>query len=577
MKTPSTPRREFLRAATVAALVGGGLRPVRAAADPARIALVIGNDRYSGTPLVNAGNDARAVSALLDLAGFTVFLQTDTDRQALRQAAMTFAAAARGDAARLVFFYYAGHGAQVDWRNYLLPVDARVATAGDLPSQCLDLGTLLAEFARAKGKTFVVILDACRDNPFGDAYRPAQKGLSQFDAPPGTLIAFSTAPGSVAADGTGGSNGLYTGHLVRELSVRDAKLEDALKRVRLAVRVASRGAQVPWESTSLESDVFLFPAGKTKLSEAELEADYQREIALWNRVKVSKEPDDWVGYLREYPGGKFSEIAQNRLAYLLRVEEQRLVASKPPVVAEPSAVVAAPPPPAAASPAPALPPAIAAAAPSPPAVGARAQLEIGPGFPARVLMRPSQNPASAGTYVNAKTFTVGDEVVYAVSDAMLGRAPELLVQRVTLIDEENDRVEINGGESVFDTLGNLLKWGQRVYDPRAQREPAQLQVGNKWTTRFRLAFGGRVSDSYFDHRVAARESVRVPAGEFDSFRLEGIGYNMTADIQISLVVWVVPGLNFPLRSERIAQPRAARRDTELRELVSCRQMRWSVA
>lgn len=312
---PPTSRREFLKIGAAAALMGGRVVPVHAAADPSRIALVVGNNSYRDAPLVNAVNDAKAVGALMEQAGLTVTLKTDLNREALQDAAAAFGAAARASNARQVFFYYAGHGAQLDWRNYLLPVDARVASAADMPEQCLDLGVLLTELSRAKGKTFVLILDACRDNPFGESYRPAQKGLSQFDAPVGSLLAFSTAPGSVAADGSG-ANGLYTGNLVRELSVKGVRLEDALKRVRLNVRLASRGAQVPWESTSLESDVFLFNDAP-RLTEDELEQQVEADVAQWINIKSSRKADDWVAYLRNFPNGRFAEIAQVRLTRLL--------------------------------------------------------------------------------------------------------------------------------------------------------------------------------------------------------------------------------------------------------------------
>jgi uncharacterized caspase-like protein len=368
-------RRDFLKAGVAAALAGSGVIPARAAVDSSRIALVVGNDAYSRSPLGNAVNDAKAVGALLERAGFVVMLKTDVNRDALREAATTFAAVARASEAKEVVFYYAGHGAQMDWRNFLVPIDARIDTAADLPAQCLELNGLLNDLSKAKGKVFVLILDACRDNPFGTGFQPAQKGLSQFDAPVGSLLAFSTSPGSVAVDsmsgvgGLSGLNGLYTGNLVRELSVKGVRLEDALKRVRLAVRVASRGAQVPWESTSLESDVFLFPAATSKLSEAELEAEFEREIVTWNRIKGSKQAEDWIGYLRDYPSGKFNEVAQNRLNYLLRAEEERRALAQSLLVAPGQAT-----------------PTVASS--GEPAPRPRPQLEIGPGLPVPLLMRP---------------------------------------------------------------------------------------------------------------------------------------------------------------------------------------------
>src|SRR5262249_18616411 len=150
-------------------------------------------------------------------------------------------------------------------------------------------------------------------------FRPPQKGMSQYDAPPGTLLAFATAPGRVAIEVVGRPNGLYTENLLRELAVKGVRVEDALKRVRLNVGLASKGMQIPWESTSLENDVFLFTPPRR--SEAELEAEARQELELWGQIKSSKKLDDWVTYLRQFPNGQFSEVAQVRVRTLLAVQE----------------------------------------------------------------------------------------------------------------------------------------------------------------------------------------------------------------------------------------------------------------
>jgi len=132
---------------------------------------------------------------------------------------------------------------------------------------------------------------------------------------------WDAAPGNVAADGEG-QNGLYTENLVRELGRRDTRIEDALKRVRLNVRLASHGEQIPWETTSLESDVFIFKEGQRQLTEAELEQLVEADVSEWTCIKSSKKVDDWVGYLRTFPNGRFAEIAQMRLARLLAGSEK---------------------------------------------------------------------------------------------------------------------------------------------------------------------------------------------------------------------------------------------------------------
>jgi hypothetical protein len=496
---------------------------------------------------------------LLERAGFDVSLKTDVGRDAMREAAKEFGAMARGSEAREVFFYYAGHGAQMNWRNFLIPVDERIETATDLSAQCLEFGGLLNDLSKAKGKVFVLILDACRDNPFGTGFQPAEKGLSQFDAPAGSLLAFSTSPGSVAVDSRISDrnvvNGLYTGHLVRELSVQGSRLEDALKRVRLAVRVASNGVQVPWESTSLESDVFVFPAARSKLTEAELEAEFENEIAVWNRIKASKQPEDWVAYMRDYPSGKFYEVAQSRLNYLFRAEEERLVLAQAQVAATGQS----------------SPTLASSEQPAPP----RPQLEIGPGITPPVLMRPSPNPASAGTYALNRRYSVGDEAVYAESEPVFGAKQPDRRTRVTRVNEDADRVEF--GRGIRDTQGMLLFWsGDTSYTPHLQQYPAELQIGRKWTTRYRMGRPAGQSEVYLDYRVVGRERVRVPAGEFEAFRLEAEGWNMTYVTRLAIRSWVVPGLNFDLKYELIRHPsRGIASNGELRELISCKQMRWT--
>ena len=310
-----TTRRSFLQALATIPPALAMRKGWAAASDPSRLALVIGNSAYRDAPLTNPGNDARAMAGLFGEAGFTVDARLDATRNGMMEAIERFGAAIRRPEIRQVVFYYAGHGVQLDWRNYLLPVDAVVDSADQVKQRCIDLNQLLLQLGAARDKTFIIILDACRNNPFGNTYQPEQRGLSQFDAPVGSLIAYATSPGNVASDGSG-KNGLYTENLVRELSQRSTRIEDALKRVRLNVRLTSRGTQIPWETTSLESDVFIFKEGQKKLSEEELEQEIEADVAEWGRIKSSKNAEDWVGYLRKFPNGRFAEIAQTRLARL---------------------------------------------------------------------------------------------------------------------------------------------------------------------------------------------------------------------------------------------------------------------
>ena len=292
-----------------------------------RVALVIGNSNYKTAPLLNPSNDAKAMAELLGQAGFSVAKQLDTSRDQLQAAVDRFGLGIRDAKVKFGVFYYAGHGMQLDWRNYLVPVSANIRTSTDVPSQTVDVSHLLRYMEQAKGRSFLIILDACRDDPFAGAFRPPAKGLSQFDAPVGSLLAYATAPGTVARDGNG-KNGLYTGFLLREFAVQGARLEDAFKRVRLSVRLASKGAQVPWESTSLEEDLYFFPSPTRSMSEADRDDLLEREMNAWRVVKVTTDPELLAGFVRQYPSGSASELAQARMNRLLAAmaeqENQRL-------------------------------------------------------------------------------------------------------------------------------------------------------------------------------------------------------------------------------------------------------------
>ena len=147
-------------------------------------------------------------------------------------------------------FYFAGHGMQVAGINYLVPVGARLQSESDARYQTMDAGRVLGKMEDAGNGLNLVILDACRNNPFARSFRSASQGLAKMDAPTGSLIAYATAPGSVAADGDG-RNGVYTTHLLKNLSTPKLSVEEMFKRVRLGVVGETQKAQVPWEASSL--------------------------------------------------------------------------------------------------------------------------------------------------------------------------------------------------------------------------------------------------------------------------------------------------------------------------------------
>ena len=224
-----------------------------------RIALVIGNSAYANVPaLDNAGNDAKSIGQALRTLGFTVIEVRDGSKVQMTTAIEKMRNDLQGQQA-LGMLYYAGHGLQVDWRNYMLPVDVRLTRAVDLPQQAVDVAAVVNIFKAAGTRMNILVLDACRNNPFTST--ASGKGLAPMDAPPGTLLAYATQPGNVAEDGEAGSgNGPYALYLQTELYRPFAKVEDVFKRVRLQVRQKTEGRQIPWESTSLEED-FVFNDG----------------------------------------------------------------------------------------------------------------------------------------------------------------------------------------------------------------------------------------------------------------------------------------------------------------------------
>jgi Caspase domain len=234
------------------------ISPAAARTAPAepRVALVIGNSHYKQAPLTNPVNDARAIARALAGSGFAVTEKEDLGLKDMHIALRDFGDALRQGGVGL--FYFAGHGVQVKGRNYLVPVDADIEREDEVIYNSLDASQVLDKMESASNRLNIVILDACRNNPFARSTRSAASGLAQMDAPVGTLIAFSTAPGSVASDGSG-ENGLYTQHLLQSLREPGVKIEDVFKRVRASVRRDSKGKQIPWESTSLEGDFIFVP------------------------------------------------------------------------------------------------------------------------------------------------------------------------------------------------------------------------------------------------------------------------------------------------------------------------------
>lgn len=233
------------------------LRPQQVSEQPAtqeaRMALVIGNAGYKDAPLKNPVNDARAVAEALKKSGFNVTRLEDATRAQMREAIRAFGARIAEGGVGL--FYFAGHGMQVKGRNYLVPVGADIAQEDEVAGEAVEVDAILAKMETARNRLNILILDACRNNPFGRSFRSTQQGLAQVDAPTGTFVAFATAPGRTAADGSG-AHGLYTEALLRQFHTPGLKLEEVFKRTRADVLRASGQQQTPWENSSIVGDFY---------------------------------------------------------------------------------------------------------------------------------------------------------------------------------------------------------------------------------------------------------------------------------------------------------------------------------
>jgi hypothetical protein len=226
-----------------------------------RTALVIGNSAYSSGPLKNPVNDAADMAAALKRAGFTVMLKKNANLREMVEAIEDFGNSLKKGGVGL--FYYAGHGVQVNNVNYLLPIKERINKESDVRFQAVDAGRVLAEMENANNSLNIVILDACRDNPFGKSFRSATRGLAIVaNAPTGTFISYSTGAGQVARDGDG-RNSHYTKALLENIAKPGLTINNVFMNVRSKVKKET--GQVPWELSSLEGDFFFVP-GKGKAS-----------------------------------------------------------------------------------------------------------------------------------------------------------------------------------------------------------------------------------------------------------------------------------------------------------------------
>lgn len=306
----------FFGASTVA--VGDDLR------DQPRFALVIGNANYAKAPLANPVNDAKLMSDTLRRVGFDVIERVDANAAQIKSAFRTFTKKLRKKDS-IGVFYYAGHGVQVDGKNYLIPLGASISTNKDVRAKGLQLSSLLRSMGRTKNKLNVAILDACRDNPFGASDVSQTQGLAPVDAPSRMLIAYATAPGKVAYDGSRG-NSPYSAALAKAIPATGLGLEEVFHQTRREVIEVTGNLQLPWEHSSLTEKFFFNPRidpleavdrrgeGDIGIGEAEL-----AELRAWEKIKASRDLRLLRDHLSDFPGGLFAELVATRIAALERV------------------------------------------------------------------------------------------------------------------------------------------------------------------------------------------------------------------------------------------------------------------
>jgi hypothetical protein len=294
-----------------------------------RVALVIGNSNYQNAPkLENPDSDAQSVAQFLNSAGFEVVAATNLTQNDMIRVVQDFSAkvSARGPNT-VAMIYYAGHGVQLAGENYLVPVDAKVSSPTELVNNSLRLVDLMSTLETIPSRMRIVILDACRNNPF-PGVNDAGRGLAIVDAPNGSIVGYSTAPGAEALDGSGGHSP-YTQAFLNVAREPNVPIEQLFKRVRLAVNQTTSGAQTPWESSSLTSDFTFFGDTAVAASRAPVNAPVVQMAAnlpsrsarqAYDYVLSEGQPQYYQEFIAMYPHDPLCDHIRWLLANLLLSE-----------------------------------------------------------------------------------------------------------------------------------------------------------------------------------------------------------------------------------------------------------------
>ncbi len=278
-----------------------------------RVALVVGNSNYrSVATLVNPSNDSRLVARTLRSLGFTLVggrEQNDLDKPHFDRAIENFGNQIHG--ADVALFYYAGHGVQVRGSNYLIPIDANPTRESDVDFQLVDSETVLHQMEDAKTRLNVIVLDACRNNPFGGrGLRAVGGGLAQMQAPEGTLISYATQPGNVASDGDKGDSP-FTLALAHQIQQPGYDIFRVFNQVGLEVERQTNKEQQPWVSNSPIDGDFYF-AGPPGEPSGVVSGVPDADVVFWQSIERSRNAADYRAYLSEFPVGRFAALARLR-------------------------------------------------------------------------------------------------------------------------------------------------------------------------------------------------------------------------------------------------------------------------
>lgn len=260
-----------------------------------RLALVVGNSAYSGNlQLPNPVHDATLMTQTLRTLGFEVMERTDVSYQEMKRAIQEFGDRIQQTGHETVsLFYYAGHAVELKGFNYLVPIKAGIHSANDIAIEAVEADWVLKAMEGAGSRLNIVILDACRNNPFQHDRSMQGRGLASMHAPRGSLIAYATAPGQAAVDGVNPQqkHSPYTAALAHTMQKPGLTILEVFQEVRKLVLQATRDAQTPWESTSL-TDTFYFRAhpGNVSSESHQRQETPRPALPIHNDPPVTRKP-----------------------------------------------------------------------------------------------------------------------------------------------------------------------------------------------------------------------------------------------------------------------------------------------